>query len=77
MKSLKGSVKKHGSGYFLQASTLFGPGEESGCWGCYLGGVRPEAGLCGESLPADGAVERPVLGSLHLGVMVPQVLLKV
>lgn len=43
----------------------------------YFRRVRPEAGLGGETLAADVAVEGTVLGALHLGVVVPQVLLQV
>jgi len=39
--------------------------------------VRTEAGLRGEALAADVAVERPVLRPLHLSVVIPQVLLQV
>lgn len=39
--------------------------------------MRAQAGLGGEALAADVAVERPVLGALHLGVVVAQVLLQV
>lgn len=43
----------------------------------YFRRVRPQAGLGGEALAADVAVERAVLRPLHLGVVVPQVLLEV
>lgn len=39
--------------------------------------VGAEAALRGKALSADVAVEGAVLGSLHLGVVVPQVLLEV
>lgn len=40
-----------------------------------LGGVRAQTGLGGESFAANIAVEGTVLGSLHLGIVVPQMLL--
>lgn len=43
----------------------------------YLRGVRSERALRGEALAADVAVEGPVLGALHLGVVVAEVLLQV
>jgi len=39
--------------------------------------VSAERRLCGEALATDGTLERPVLGPLQLGVVVPQVLLQV
>lgn len=39
--------------------------------------VGTEAGLRGETLAADVAVERPVLRPLHLSVVIPQVLLQI
>lgn len=36
-----------------------------------------EAGLRGEALSADVAVERPVLRPFHLGIVIPKMLLKV
>lgn len=36
-----------------------------------------QTGLGGETLAADGAVERSVLGPLHLGVVVAEVLLQI
>lgn len=41
----------------------------------YLGGVGAQAGLSGESLATDCAVEGTVLGAFHLSVVVPQMLL--
>lgn len=46
-------------------------------WLTYLCRVGAQTGLGGETLAADGAVERPVLGSFHLGVMITEVLLQV
>lgn len=43
----------------------------------YFRRVRPQAGLRREALSADVAVEGPILGALHLRVVVPQVLLEV
>lgn len=43
----------------------------------FLRGVRPQAGLGGEALAAQVTVKGPTLGSLDLGVVVPQVLLQV
>lgn len=39
--------------------------------------VSPEAGLRCKALPADVTVERPVLRSFHLRVVIPQVLLQI
>lgn len=39
--------------------------------------VSTEAGLRGEALAADVAVERPILRPLHLSVVIPQVLLQI
>jgi len=39
--------------------------------------VGTEAGLRGETLAADVAVERPILRPLHLSVVIPQVLLQI
>lgn len=43
----------------------------------YLGSVRPETRLGGETLAAEIAVERTALGPLDLGVVVAKVLLQV
>lgn len=43
----------------------------------YLGRVRPETRLGGETLAAEIAVERAALGPLDLGVVVAKVLLQV
>lgn len=45
--------------------------------GLYLRCVGPKRTLSGKALPADVAVERPVLHALQLRVMVPEVLLQV
>jgi len=39
--------------------------------------VGAQTGLGGETLAADGAVERPVFGPFHLGVVVTEMLLQV
>lgn len=49
-------------------------------FGTYMTDLRrmgTEAGLRGETLAADVAVERPVLRPLHLSVVIPQVLLQI
>lgn len=49
-------------------------------FGTYMTDLRrvgPQAGLRGETLAAYVAVERPVLGPLHLRVVIPQVLLEI
>lgn len=49
-------------------------------FGTYMTDLRrmgTEAGLRGEALPADVAVERPVLRPFHLGIVIPKMLLKV
>lgn len=46
-------------------------------YGPYLGRVSPQARLRGESFSADVAVERSVLRTFHLCVMIAQMLLEV
>lgn len=49
-------------------------------FGTYMTDLRrvgPQAGLGGEALAADVALERPVLGALHLRVVIPEVLLEI
>lgn len=49
-------------------------------FGTYMTDLRrvgPQAGLGCEALAADVALERPVLGALHLRVVIPEVLLEI
>lgn len=43
----------------------------------HLSRVGAQTGLSGETLATYGAVKRPVFGPLHLGVVVPEMLLQV
>lgn len=43
----------------------------------YFGRMRPQAGLRCEALPADVAVEGPVLRPFNLSVVVSEVLLEI
>lgn len=43
----------------------------------HLSRVGAQTGLGGKTLAAYGAVERPVFGPLHLGVVVPEMLLQI
>jgi len=43
----------------------------------HLSRVGAQTGLGGETFATDGAVERPVFGPLHLGVVVAEMLLQI
>lgn len=43
----------------------------------FLSRVGAQTGLGGETFAADGAVERPVFGPLHLGIVVAEMLLQI